>query len=54
MLGMDGYETARRIRQELWGQPIWLIALTDYGQEADRQRTKEAGFDNHLVKPADT
>jgi two-component system, chemotaxis family, CheB/CheR fusion protein len=50
---LDGYETARRIRQETWGQEIMLIALTGWGQEEDKRRTKEAGFDRHLIKPAD-
>jgi signal transduction histidine kinase len=51
---MDGYEVARRLRQ-LEGLPgnVRLMALTGYGQEADRRRSKEAGFDGHLVKPVD-
>src|SRR5262245_2804722 len=51
--GMDGYEVARRLRQipELKDTP--LIAATGYGQDADRQRSEEAGFDYHLVKPID-
>lgn len=55
-LGMpkrDGYEVARQIRAEEWGQTIHLIALTGWGQEEDRRRTQEAGFDHHLVKPVD-
>ena len=48
---LSGYEVARRIRQQPWGQGIVLIALTGWGQEADRQRSQEAGFDHHLVKP---
>ena len=48
---IDGYEIARRIRQQT-GKPI-LIAMTGYGQPEDRERTKEAGFDYHLVKPVD-
>lgn len=50
---MDGYEAARRIRAEPWGTAATLIALTGWGQEGDRQRTREAGFDHHLLKPAD-
>ncbi|HEX7842496.1 MAG TPA: response regulator, partial [Kofleriaceae bacterium] len=46
---MDGYELARRLRNG--GAAIKLIALTGYGQEADRQRALSAGFDEHLVKP---
>lgn len=51
MPGMNGYETARRIRSESWGTATMLIALTGWGQEADRQRSAEAGFDMHLTKP---
>jgi PAS domain S-box-containing protein len=50
---LDGYGTARHIRQQPWGQEMTLIALTGWGQETDKQRTKAAGFDHHLVKPAD-
>jgi CheY-like chemotaxis protein len=53
MPGMDGYETCRLLRQQPWGQAMVLIALTGYGQEEDRRRSKEAGFDWHLVKPVD-
>jgi len=48
---LNGYEAARRIRQADWGTNIVLIALTGWGQEEDRQRSKEAGFDRHMVKP---
>jgi Response regulators consisting of a CheY-like receiver domain and a winged-helix DNA-binding domain len=53
MPGMDGYELARRLRclPQLTG--VLLIALTGWGQEEFRRRSKEAGFDHHLVKPAD-
>lgn len=50
---MNGYEAARHIREQSWGQAMLLIALTGWGQEEDRQRTRQAGFDHHLVKPAD-
>jgi len=50
---LDGHETARLIRQQPWGQDIVLVALTGWGQSEDRRRTKEAGFNHHLVKPAD-
>lgn len=50
---LDGYETCRRLRQQAWGQHVIVIALTGYGQEADRQRSRDAGFDGHLVKPVD-
>jgi two-component system CheB/CheR fusion protein len=52
MPNMNGYEAARHIRQQAWGQNIKLVALTGWGQEEDRRNTKEAGFDHHLVKPA--
>jgi PAS domain S-box-containing protein len=52
MPGMDGYEVAQRVRQNSEYDDIFLIALTGWGQEEDRQRTREAGFDYHLVKPA--
>jgi PAS domain S-box-containing protein len=48
---MDGYELALRLRQRLAGRPCQLIALTGYGQQADRKRSSEAGFQTHLVKP---
>jgi PAS domain S-box-containing protein len=51
--GMDGYEVARRLRRIPELKDTRLIAATGYGQEADRQRSEEAGFDYHLVKPID-
>jgi CheY-like chemotaxis protein len=53
MPGMDGKEVARRIRQLPTGRNIIVIALTGWGQEEDRRRTLAAGFDFHLIKPAD-
>ena len=50
---MDGYETARRLRSEAWGQTVRLCALTGWGQEEARRRSKAAGFDLHFVKPVD-
>jgi signal transduction histidine kinase len=50
---LDGYEVARRIRQQAWGQHMVLAAVTGWGQDSDRQRSQEAGFDHHLVKPVD-
>ena len=50
---LDGYEVARRIRAQPWGQRITLVALTGWGQDSDRSRSQEAGFDSHLVKPLD-
>jgi PAS domain S-box-containing protein len=51
--GLDGYEVARRIRRSAAGRRIYLVALTGYGQDQDRRRAHEAGFDVHLVKPLD-
>ena len=53
MPGMDGYEVARRIRANPAHRHIQLIALTGWGQDEDRQRSAAAGFNHHLVKPAD-
>lgn len=50
---MDGYEVARTIRGRDDGGRVTLIALTGWGQDEDRQRARDAGFDHHLVKPAD-
>ena len=50
---LDGYEVARRIRAQPWGQRITLVALTGWGQDSDRKRSQDAGFDSHLVKPLD-
>lgn len=51
MPGMDGYEVARRLRELAGLERTWLTALTGWGQQEDRRRTSEAGFDHHLVKP---
>jgi CheY-like chemotaxis protein len=53
MPGMDGHEVARRIRKLPQARELILVALTGWGQEEDRQRSQAAGFDFHLVKPAD-
>jgi CheY-like chemotaxis protein len=53
MPGITGFEVARRIRMRPEHAGITLIALTGWGQEADRSRTRSAGFDHHLIKPAD-
>lgn len=50
---MDGYEVARRMRNEPWGKDLLLVALSGWGQEEHRRRTREAGFDRHVTKPAD-
>ncbi len=48
---LDGFEVARRLREEHTSRPMLLVALTGYGQERDRVRAREAGFDHHLLKP---
>jgi CheY-like chemotaxis protein len=50
---LDGHETAKLIRQQEWGKEMVLVALTGWGQSEDRRRSKDAGFNHHLVKPAD-
>jgi PAS domain S-box-containing protein len=53
MPGLDGYEVARRLRAMNHGTSFRIIAVTGWGQDADRSKAKEAGFDVHLVKPVD-
>ena len=53
MPGMSGYEVCRRLREGSEGAAMTVIALTGWGQEEDRQRTRQAGFDYHLVKPVE-
>jgi PAS domain S-box-containing protein len=50
---IDGFETCRRLRAEPWGKPMLVIAITGWGQDVDRSRSRDAGFDHHLVKPVD-
>ena len=50
---LNGYQAAQRIRQQPGGRDITLVALTGWGQEEDRRRTRDVGFDSHLVKPVD-
>jgi len=50
---LNGYDACRRIREQPWGKGMFLIALTGWGQEEDRRRTEEVGFNRHMVKPAD-
>jgi PAS domain S-box-containing protein len=50
---MNGHEVCRRLRQKPWGKDLKVIALTGWGQEQDRRKSEEAGFDGHLVKPVD-
>jgi PAS domain S-box-containing protein len=53
MPGLNGYDAARRIRQQPESRDVVLVALTGWGQEEDKRRSQEAGFDAHLVKPVD-
>ena len=50
---LDGYSACRQIRAQPWGRGMAIVALTGWGQEEDRRRSREAGFDGHLVKPVE-
>ncbi len=50
---LNGYDAARRIREQPWGRDLVLVALTGWGQDSDRARSRAAGFDHHLVKPVE-
>jgi CheY-like chemotaxis protein len=50
---LNGYEACQRIRSQSWGKSMILVALTGWGQEEDKRRAEESGFDTHLVKPVD-
>jgi signal transduction histidine kinase/ActR/RegA family two-component response regulator len=50
---MDGYETCRRMKAESWGAESVIVALTGWGQDEDRRKSRAAGFDHHLVKPVE-
>ena len=50
---LDGHEVCRRVREQPWGKKIVIIALTGWGQDDDRRKSEEAGFNGHLVKPVD-
>jgi len=50
---LNGYDVARRIRQQPWGRDMILVALTGWGQDEDRRRSQEAGFNFHVVKPVE-
>jgi len=50
---LNGYEACRCIREQSWGKAILMIAVTGWGQDEDRRRSHEAGFDHHMVKPLD-
>jgi CheY-like chemotaxis protein len=53
MPGIDGYETARRLRARPWARSTLLCAQTGWGLDDDKRRARNAGFDRHLVKPID-
>ena len=53
MPGLNGYQVAQRIRSSMMTEPIVLVALTGWGQARDLERAKAAGFDHHLIKPAE-
>jgi CheY-like chemotaxis protein len=53
MPDLTGYEVAERIRHEAWGKDITLVAVTGWGQSADKRRALATGFDHHLTKPVD-
>jgi CheY-like chemotaxis protein len=50
---LNGYEVAQRIREQPWGKSMFLIAVTGWGQEEDRQRSSEVGLNVHMVKPVE-
>ena len=50
---LNGYEVAQRIREQAWGASMFLIAVTGWGQEEDRQRSSEVGLNVHMVKPVE-
>ena len=50
---LNGYEVAQRIREHAWGRSMFLIAVTGWGQEEDRQRSSEVGLNVHMVKPVE-
>jgi two-component system CheB/CheR fusion protein len=53
MPGMDGYEVARQLRADSQLRHVLIVATTGFGQEEDRERSREAGIDQHLLKPLD-
>ncbi len=50
---LDGYELAGKLREMMGGRPLRLVAVTGYGQDTDKRKSRDAGFDAHLVKPID-
>jgi CheY-like chemotaxis protein len=51
---MNGYEACRTMKERPWGKAAKVVALSGWGQQEDRRRSMEAGFDEHFVKPIDT
>ena len=50
---LNGYDAVRRIREQPWGRQMLVVALTGWGNDEDRRKSREAGFDAHLVKPVE-
>jgi DNA-binding response OmpR family regulator len=50
---LNGFEVCRRMRAEPWGRDMTILAVSGWGQDDDRRKSREAGFDNHMVKPLD-
>jgi CheY-like chemotaxis protein len=50
---LNGYDACRRIREQPWGMNVAIVALTGWGQDEDKRRAREAGFNDHLVKPVE-
>ena len=50
---LNGFQAAERIRGTAWGKEMLLVAVSGWGQEEDRQKSRAAGFDAHLIKPVD-
>jgi len=50
---LNGFDACRRIRGEPWGTNVVIVAQTGWGQEDDKRKSREAGFDFHMVKPVD-
>jgi CheY-like chemotaxis protein len=53
MPGMNGFDACARIRERAWARDVFVVALTGWGQDEDKQRSRAAGFDRHLVKPVE-
>ena len=51
--GLNGYDVCRELRRQPWGAAAVILAMTGWGQQEDRRKSKDAGFDAHLVKPVE-